>query len=316
MKYSSLLAVFALLSVVPVLTFADDTPIIPPDAVIEVVSVGDYKFTEGPALAPDGSIYFTDIPNNHIHRFDPETGGTTLFNDNSGGANGLMFINSYLYACAGKNRSVDIYTGGPKADSPWRIDDRPAAHRITKYKDNRLNSPNDLTFATDAIYFTDPRYGNRDGLELPSEAVFALTDSGEEEKFKVTRVIDDLVRPNGIGISPDHRTLYVADNGDKKLWAYPILEPGKVGEGRLLNDLGDFDKGPDGMTVDHAGRIYATIYNEGVLILSPEGERLGFIETGPQTTNCVFGADGKTLYVTAEKSLKRIVLNTGFAAIP
>ncbi|MBB6429061.1 SMP-30/gluconolactonase/LRE family protein [Algisphaera agarilytica] len=290
---------------------ADDTSIIPAGAVAEIVSDGGYKFTEGPALAPDGSIYFTDIPNNNIHRYDPETGETTLFTGDSGGANGLMFIGGYLYACAGKNRSVDIYTGGPKPDTPWQIDAPPATHQITHYGENRLNSPNDLAFSTDAIYFTDPRYGNRDGLELPSEAVFALTDSGVQEQYAVTRVVDNLVRPNGIGISPDFKTLYVADNGDKKIWAYPILEPGQVGEGWVLNDLGDYEKGPDGMTVDHLGRIYTTIYNEGVLILSPEGERLGFIETGPQTTNCVFGADGKTLYVTAEKSLKRVVLNTG-----
>lgn len=289
---------------------ADDAPLIPPDAVVETVSTGDFRFTEGPALASDGSIYFSDIPNNSIHRYDPTTGETTLFSDDSGGANGLMFIGGYLYACAGKNRSVDIYTGGPKEDTAWRIDDRPAGHSIAKYQEMRFNSPNDIAFSADTVFFTDPRYGNREGLELPTEAVFALTDSGTPEQFSVTRVIDDLVRPNGIGVSPDQQTLYVNDHGDKKIWAYPILEPDKLGDARLLNDLSDLG-GPDGMTVGPHGRVYTTIYGAGVLVLSPEGERLGFIETGLETTNCVFGADGQTLYVTAEKSLKRVVLNTG-----
>ncbi|MEM7625849.1 MAG: SMP-30/gluconolactonase/LRE family protein [Planctomycetota bacterium] len=306
MKSTPLFAVLCLL-VTP--THAEE-PIIPPDAVVETVSTGGFSFTEGPALAPDGSIYFSDIPNNRIHRYDPATGETTLFTDDSGGANGLVFIGGYLYACAGKSRSVDVYTGGPKADTRWSIDDRPAAHHIGHFEGKRFNSPNDIAQASETIFFTDPRYGNRDGLELPTEAVFALTDSGIEEQFAVTRVIDNLVRPNGIGVSPDRQVLYVNDNGDKKIWAYPILESAKLGEGRLLNDLADLG-GPDGMTVGPRGRIYTTIYGKGVLILSPEGERLGFLETGPQTTNCTFGADGKTLYVTAEKSLKRVVLNTG-----
>jgi len=71
---------------------------------------------------------------------------------------------------------------------------------------------------------------------------------------------------------------------------------------------------PDGMTVDHAGRLYIAIFASGVLILSPEGERLGFIDTGPRTTNCTFGADRQTLDITADGKLKRIVLDTGTPA--
>lgn len=302
--------------------FAQEPPIIPPDAVVETVSTGGYLFTEGPALAPDGSIYFSDIPNDSIHRYDPATGETTLFTDDSGGANGLMFFTDYgmLVACAGKARQVRYYPGeydfieGDASNRLWvGLSDTPSIEdAVSTYDGLKLNSPNDLAVDTDAIYFTDPRYGNRDGLELPSEAVYALMPAAEasDQPYKLVRLIDNLVRPNGIGLSPDATTLYVNDNGDEKIWAYPILEPGKVGEGRLLNDLSDLG-GPDGMTVGPLGRIYTTIYGKGVLILSPEGQRLGFLETGPQTTNCVFGADGRTLYVTAEKSLKRVVLNTG-----
>lgn len=328
---------------------AEESPIIPPDALVEVVSTGGYLFTEGPALAPDGSIYFSDIPNNSIHRYDPATGETTLFTNDSGGANGLMFAEGRLYACAGKARTLRLYgpvteprtdkwigigkTHRPLDNGPFRL-----------YQDQPYNSPNDVAYlpasnqqssgflGADAVYFTDPRYGNRDGMKQSVEGVYSISVHklegsdlkkhleimeaiGEEPIAEPaalfsTRIIDDLVRPNGIGVSPDGQMLYVNDNGDEKIWAYPILEPGKVGEGRLLNDLADLG-GPDGMTVGPLGRVYTTIYGKGVLILSPEGERLGFLETGPQTTNCVFGADGKTLYVTADKSLKRVVLNTG-----
>lgn len=290
---------------------------------VEVVSTGDYQFTEGPALAPDGSIYFSDIPNDSIHRYDPATGETTLFTDDSGGANGLMFSanGDSLIACSGKSRELRYY---PSLNIAWESINpgqwaglSPAAkpdYIFGKFEGVPFNSPNDLATTKEGIYFTDPRYGNRDSMELSHESVYSVTMKhveGEPNTFQLTieKIIDDMVRPNGIGLSPDAKTLYVNDNGDEKIWAYPILEPGKVGEGRLLNDLADLG-GPDGMTVGPLGRIYTTIYGKGVLILSPEGERLGFLETGPQTTNCVFGADGKTLYVTADKSLKRVVLNT------
>jgi len=308
---------------------AEESPIIPPDAAIEVVSTGGYSFVEGPALAPDGSIYFSDIPNNSIHRYDPATGETTLFTDDSGGANGLMFLphEKGLVACAGKARALHFYPGVfsrhnlDESTNKWTesnfIISKPFTDSLslTHFDDKRLNSPNDLAVIQHrtlkrSVYFTDPRYGNRDGMEQDVEGVYVHHYSVSDGKTSITRIIDDLVRPNGIGLSPDDQTLYVNDNGDQKIWAYPILEPGKVGEGRLLNDLADLG-GPDGMTVGPMGNIYTTIYGKGVLILSPDGQRLGFLDTGPQTTNCVFGADGKTLYVTAEKSLKRVVLNTG-----
>lgn len=309
-----------------------EEPLIPENVVVETVSTGEYQFTEGPALAPDGSIYFSDIPNDSIHRYDPATGETTLFTDDSGGANGLMFFNGSLYACLGKSRGLRIYAGtimyasavpGPNSWSGIRSED--FVVMATHHGGKRLNSPNDIAVSRNGfVYFTDPRYGNRDSMELEVEGIYTTPQVNvplrdfkgavdEFEEPQVIRLIDRLVRPNGIGVSFNKKTLYVNDNGDKKIWAYEILEPGKLGEAKLLNDLADLG-GPDGMAVGPRGRIYTAIYGKGVLILSPEGKRLGFIETGPQTTNCAFGADGVTLYVTAEKSLKRVVLNTGGTA--
>jgi sugar lactone lactonase YvrE len=284
---------------------ADEAPLIPPDAQPEVVSTGQFKFTEGPALAPDGSIYFTDIPNNAIFRYSPRDGDTHRFDDRSGGANGLMFHGNVLIQCRGGDRTLYAEPISPAAGRAAEGGNVLAK----KFEDQRLNSPNDLTISDDGIYFTDPRYGNRDNMEMDVEGVYFVSH-GPADQQTVVRVIDDLVKPNGIGISNDQQTLYVNDNGGKKVWAYPILGPGELGEGRVLYDTAEY-RGPDGMTVGPRGRIYTTMYGQGVLILSPEGEKLGFLETGPQTTNCVFGADGRTLYVTAEKALKRIVLNTG-----
>ena len=312
---------------------ADPAPLIPPGAEVQTVTTG-YKFTEGPALAPDGSIYFTDIPNNAIHRYDPATGETTLFTGDSGGANGLTFFRGQLFACAGRARALQGYEARYRGADPAVPADRPSEDgssipglawdglnpqpseeaMVDTFDGKRLNSPNDLVITDDAVYFTDPRYGNRDGMEQSVEGVYALTrpQAGAMKPYQIERVIDDLVRPNGIAVSPDQQTLYVCDHGGEKLYAYAIEGPGMLGERRLVVDTAEHvPGGPDGMTVDAKGRLYTAMAGKGqsVLIVSPEGEKLGVIATGPQTTNCTFAADGKTLYITAEKSLKRITLN-------
>jgi sugar lactone lactonase YvrE len=300
----------------------DAPPLIPADVKVETVADG-FKFTEGPALAPDGSIYFTDIPNHRIHRFDPETGEATVMRENSGGANGLFASSSSLYICEGANRQLR-YTGFLEDGTipPDRLDFGESESELffTHFDGARLNSPNDLAVDSEgAVYVTDPRYGKRDDMQMKVEGVYYWEPMKWDHDFAIparsSRLIDNLVRPNGIALSPDEKTLYVADHGAKKIMAYPLLAPGKVGEGKVLYDTDTGDAsggGPDGMCVDHAGRLYVAIFDAGgILILSPEGERLGFIETGKQTTNCTFGADGRTLYVTADKSLKRVVLNTG-----
>lgn len=307
------------LGVLPVLAesapASEAPPLIPADAAVQVVAEG-FKFTEGPALAPDGSIYFTDIPNNRIHRYDPATGKTAVFLENTGGANGLMFLGETMFACAGTWRCVATWRKDA-SDSVFK-DDVALDPLIADFEGKPLNSPNDLVISDGAVYFTDPRYGSRDDMAQPVEGVYfyvsSIYDGENLEPAQLVRIIDNLVRPNGIALSPDEKTLYVNDHGAKKVMAYPLLAPGKVGEGRVLYDTDTDDAsggGPDGMCVDHAGRLYVAIFEKGVVILSPEGQRLGFIDTGPRTTNCTFGADGRTLYITSDGKLKRITLHTG-----
>lgn len=244
-----------------------------------------FKFTEGPALGPDGRVYFNDIPNERTHAYDPETGETTKFREPSGKANGLWWgAAGRLISCEGGARQVTERVGDKLivlADS---------------FDGKKLNSPNDcIADGFGGIYFTDPRYGKRDNLEQDSEAVYYL-----DRRNKLARIADDLVRPNGIILSPDGGTLYIADQGDEKIWAYPVTGPGQVGEKRPFAPVPS-----DGMSVDVRGNVYATDTSAGeVVAYSPEGEEVLRIAPPEAPANCLLA--GKTLYVTAR---------TGFYAI-
>ncbi len=277
----------------------------PDEPAIDVLADG-YRFTEGPAVAPDGSVYFSDIPNNAIHRYDPATGNTAVFSDDSGGSNGLLFLpDGRLLVCEDRDTRQVWF---------WRLTgDAEGGYAREAVVPGKFNGPNDAAVHPSGgfAFFTDPLYGRREnpvGFEGVYRVNLRIATRSIPAQHPVQPVIKDLVRPNGIGISPDGDTLYVNDNGAKLVMAYPIDDAGELGEGRLFHNLDDLG-GPDGMCVDAHGRVYVAIYDRGILVLSPDGEqRLAFLPTGPQTTNCTLSTDGKTLYVTAEKSLKRVRL--------
>ncbi len=280
---------------------------VPEAGAVETVAEG-FKFTEGPALAPDGSIWFTDIPNNAIHRFDPATGETTQTLADSGAANGLWFLaDGRLVACAGADRRLAIYG----------VDDQQAL-QLDAVVRGHLNGPNDVAVSDSgaAAFFTDPDY-RKVADPVAFEGVYRvdllIATRSMPAQHRFEPIITDLQRPNGIGLSPDQRTLYVADNGAELLMAYPLDEQGqRDGEGVLFHDVSDLG-GPDGMTVDAAGRVWQAIFGSrdkpgGVVVISPEGQRLGYFETGPRSSNVTFGADGRTLYITADGKLKRVTV--------
>lgn len=269
----------------------------------------DGEFTEGPAQGPDGCIYFSDI-GNRIMKYDPKTNKTTEFRNPSGRANGLDFDpQGRLVACEGAN------TGGNRRIT---VTERDGTIRVLadKWQGKRFNSPNDLTIdAKGRIYFTDPRYVGDEPREIDTESVYRIDLDGT-----VTRIIADVTKPNGIILSPDMKTLYLAEShpkGDRLLLAYPLNEDGSVGPKKVLHDFGA-DRGIDGMSIDVDGNLYATAgqgKTGGVYIFTPAGKKAGFIPTPETPTNCVFGgADRKMLYVTAGRSLYRVHLNAeGFA---
>ena len=257
--------------------------------------------TEGPAWK-DGSLYFTD--GKHINRLGSD-GKTTVFRHNA--SNGLLFDREgRLVACESGLRRV---TRTEKDGSITLLADR--------FEGKRFNTPNDLGMDSKGrIYFTDPRYGPRDNMELNIEGVYRIESPG-----KVTRILcDGAERPNGILISPDDRYLYIADNnnnthgGSRKLLRYTLDSNGDVqpGSRKVIFDWKD-GRGPDGMKMDSAGRIYVaagtnkateyetTRFKAGCYILSPSGRLIDFIPTSPdECCNCAFGGKaGKTLFITS-----------------
>jgi gluconolactonase len=261
---------------------------------------GRGSFTEGGALAADGSILFSDI-GNRIMRFDPATGSVTVFREPSGRANGLIFDpNGRLIAAEGAN------TGGGRRVSVTEPDGtvRTLADR---YQGKRFNSPNDVAVdRRGRVYVSDPRYVGDDPRELDFEGVFRVDPDGSVHRLDTTAA-----KPNGLAVSPDGTTLYVSDNGPERraLLALDLDDRGDVSRPRVLHDFGA-GRGIDGMTVTADGRVVAaagTGPKGGVYVFSPAGDELAFIPVPEPPTNVEFGGpDRKTLYVTAGKSLYRI----------
>lgn len=315
--------------------------IVSPDARLELLFTRSANIngglTEGPAAAPDGSIYFSDIPfgsdKGMIMRFDPKTRETTVFTDDSGKSNGLIFDSKgFLLACEGSD-------GGGRRVSRWNVKTGERTTVADRYQGKRFNACNDLCLdRLGRIYFTDPRYLGDEPRELEHRAVYRIDTDGT-----VIEVTHDISKPNGIALSPDQKTLYVADHdngtdkidpskpapkkGPMKVYAFPLGDDGLVnGPRKTLIDFKD-EEGCDGMTVDTLGHIYLTSRSPkrpGVLVIDPQGKEVAFIPTGPagqhgedpahplvgMPSNVEFGVgdEANVLYVTVDKSLLRIPL--------
>jgi gluconolactonase len=244
---------------------------------------GDFKFTEGPAADAKGNIFFTDIPNNRIHKWSLD-GKLSTFRENSGGANGLYFDKKgNLLVCEGGGRrlvSID-----PKGNVTLLAD---------KYQNKKFNSLNDLWIdPKGGIYFTDPRYGRRDNLDQDGEHVYYLAP----DRKSIVRVIDDMVRPNGIIGTRNSKRLYVTDHGGKKTFVYTINKDGTLSNKKLFAP-----EGSDGMTIDNKGNIYLT--TNAVAVYNKKGEKIETIKVPEGPANVTFGGkDKKTLFITARTSL-------------
>lgn len=245
-----------------------------------------FKFTEGPAADSRGNVYFTDIPNERILIWTIE-GELQTHRENSGRANGLYFsANGSLLACEGGARRMTSQS--PKGKIEVLTD---------SYGGGKYNSPNDLWLDKwGGVYFTDPRYGSQDGKEQDGFHVYYIDPKGKV----VTRVINDHVKPNGVIGTSDNKTLYVADAGASKIYAYNITGPGIIGERKLF-----CDSGSDGMTLDHIGNLYLT--TDAVLVFNSTGKSLGQIEVPEGPANVTFGGkDYSTLFITARTGLYSI----------
>jgi gluconolactonase len=289
---------------------ADPAAILPPGATLEKLW-SEGSFTEGGALAADGSILFSDI-GDRIMRFEPKTKAVSVFREPSGRANGLIFgPKGLLIAAEGAT------TGGGRRVSITEADGK-VRTLADSYQGKRFNSPNDLAVdAQGRIYVSDPRYGGNEARELDHESVYRIDPNGT-----VTLLETTATKPNGLAVSPDGKTLYVSDNGPARraLLALTLDAAGNVSSPKVLKDYGN-GRGIDGMTVTTDGQIVATAGQgalAGVYVYAPDGTPLGFIPTPDSPTNVEFGGpDRKTLYITAGKSLYRITTNlTGYHLWP
>ncbi len=281
-----------------------------------VRSAASLAFTEGPAVAADGTLYFSDIENNRIMRRS-STGGLSVFREPSGRTNGQSFDQQgRLLHCEGAENGP----GGARRVTRTDLETGQYEILTERYDGVRYNSPNDICCdGLGRIYFTDPRYGDRSDLEMEIEGVYRIDLDGS-----VTRIIQqpDIGRPNGLAIPLDSKTLYLVDSahdvgGNRIIWAFDLDGQGNPSNQRKVFDFGT-GRGGDGMRLDVEGNLYVAAgimlprgphesadVPPGIYKMTPTGELLGKIPIYEDVlTNLAFGGpDGRTLFITAGKTI-------------
>ncbi|MGH9462500.1 MAG: SMP-30/gluconolactonase/LRE family protein [Vicinamibacteria bacterium] len=294
--------------------------IVPRDAKIEKLADG-FAWVEGPAWDRKGGyLLFSDIPNNSVFKWK-EGEGATLFLRPSGytgdepfagrepGSNGLTFDpQGRLVLCEHGDRRISrLEADGSKTTL------------VDRYQGKRLNSPNDVVFKSNGdMYFTDPPFGLPGSFDDPSkeldfQGVYRFSADGT-----LTLLTKALKAPNGIAFSPDEKTLYVSDSGNRAWMAFDVENDGTIANGRVLLDaqgLGDEKPGvPDGLKVDSKGNLFGGAPG-GLYVIAPDGTLLGKLDLGVATGNCAWGEDGSTLFITSNTAIYRIRLNTKGAGL-
>ena len=286
--------------------------LVPADARIEKLADG-FSFTEGPVwIREESRLLFSDIRDNVLYQWTEAEGASPLIDPvfegdltgrGSVSSNGLTLdAEGRLIICEHGNRLISrLESDGTRTTL------------VDNYQGRRLNSPNDAVYGSDgSLYFTDPPYGLEGAEESPLReldfnGIYRLTPDGELELLYA-----DQTRPNGIALSPDETTLYVANSdANQKVWyAYDVGDDG-LSNPRVFYDVNDQTAGgaADGMKVDDAGNIFATGPG-GVWVFAPDGTHLGSIQPDEVPANVGWGDDGRTLYMTAQTGLYRIRLTT------
>ena len=282
---------------------------------VEILATG-LGFPEGPVVCPDGSVILTEIRNNQCSRVAPD-GTTSVFSRCGGGPNGLAYgPDGTLYLCNnGGSKYVEGHSMGiaPHPDykfgSVQRLDPKTGAMTLL-YKDCDgfdLSAPNDLVFDTSGgFYFTD--LGKRYARHRDHGGVYYALPDGS----KIVRIAFPVLSPNGCGLSPDGKTLYVADTEGARLWAFDIVAPGVLApakphaphSGRVIAGLGSNARF-DSLAVMASGNVaVATLSTGYITVISPTGdvvEAVKMPDTYP-TNICFGGADMKTAYITLSDS--------------
>ncbi len=252
-----------------------------------------YSFTEGPAVASDGKVFFTDQPNDRIYVWD-EKNGIDLWLEGTRRSNGMYFNkDGHLVTCA------DLY------NQLGYFDENKKFHLMHEgYDGKKLNAPNDLWITPEnEVYFTDPFYHRKwwdegRGEQQDVRGVYFLNSKGD-----LIRVIDDFKQPNGLIGTPDGKILYVADINDKKIWKYNVNSDGTLSDKTFFAPHGS-----DGMTIDNKGNVYLTMGK--VWVYSPQGELIEEIEVPEAPSNVCFGGKKRNiLFITARTSVYTLKMN-------
>lgn len=266
---------------------SDSLNVIAPGATLQQVS-NQFTFTEGPAVDKQGTIYFTDQPNDKIWKYGTD-GKLSVFMDKTGRSNGLYFDKKgNLIACADEK------------DELWSISPTGKITVLLKdFQGHRLNGPNDVWIdPKGGIYFTDPYYQrdywDRKKPDLDGQSVYYLPKGSQQAVL----VDGDLMQPNGIVGTPDGKFLYVADIRANKTYKYKINADGSLTDRQLF-----VAQGSDGMTLDSQGNLYLT--GRGVTIYDPAGKKMGNIPVPSRWVGnvCFGGKDRKTLFITASEAV-------------
>ncbi|HTM08935.1 MAG TPA: SMP-30/gluconolactonase/LRE family protein [Verrucomicrobiae bacterium] len=307
--------------------------LVSPDAKLELVK-GGFGFTEGTLWVQKGKsgyLLFSDIPANVIYKWTPD-GKVSIYLDHSGYTGQDIWRVGFIQT-NGRDKNDPLFEDFPMIGSNGLALDRQgrlviatwagrSIDRIEKngkrtvladrYEGKRFGGTNDVVVKKDgAIYFTDGYGGlrqreNDPKKELDFAGIFMLRGG------KVTLVIKDIARPNGLAFSPDEKYLDVNGGRDKFIKRYEVQPDGTLTNGTMLIDISK-DQTPgitDGMRVDSKGNIYETAAG-GVWVVSPDGKHLGTILTPELAANVEFGdPDRKTLYIAARTSIYKIRVNT------
>jgi gluconolactonase len=283
------------------------------DAREALITLGDgYQWSEGPAWDKTrNQLYFTDVPGNIAYVWNQTDGVKTFLNPSGAnvesgfrepGANGLHFRgNGKLLVCNHGSRSIEELD----------IETRERTTLAAQFRNKKFNSPNDvIENSRGDIYFTDPPYG-LEGLndsplkELRHNGVYHLDSKGA-----LHLLISDMTFPNGIALSPDENTLYIAQSDPTAQHIYTLDINRPNAEKTLFVDLTPYSTPqspglPDGMVIDIHGNIFATGPG-GLFVITPKGDILGRIKTGKASANCTFGENGSTLFITNHDRLLKL----------
>ncbi len=291
--------------------------IIDANATVEIIASG-YDWSEGPQwVEKEQLLLFSDVPKNIIYQWTEKKGATvyltpsgytgTVTRGGEIGSNGLTLSKTgQLAICQHGDRRIAVMN----ADL---ANPKPVFATITdNYKGKKFNSPNDLVYNNNGdLFFTDPPYGLEKNMddplkELSFQGVYKIKKTGE-----TILLTDSITRPNGIAITPDQKTMLIANSDPlKPYWyAFDFSAGDKLVNPRIFFDASEAAKKeegmPDGLKIDRKGNVYATGPG-GVWIFNKTGKLLGKIKFEGLTSNCALSTDEKTLYITADMYVLRV----------